>query len=191
MKTKAFWAGLSLLFLIACGPMIGGIMVAGNGIKDFKVVQGDFSALPLGSQIAVLGPFDKTNQAFYICRGEEAAAFTSAFNEFGLFSAELDVNTRFPEKLPETAQFEDRTPEEIQKTLGLKKTPDIIMSGIILSREMTAAPAKGVIMTARYHLEFLTLIDGRTTVIEVSAQDMFQDVIPNTVKHMAQKMGSN
>ena len=80
MKTKAFWAGFSLLFLSACGPMIGGMMVAGNGIKDFEVVQGDSSALPLGSQVAVLGPFDKTDQAFYICRGEEAAAFASAFN---------------------------------------------------------------------------------------------------------------
>ena len=190
MKTKAFWAGLSLLFLNACGPMIGGMMVAGNGIKDFKVVQGDFSALPLGSQVAVLGPFDKTDQAFYICRGEEAAAFASAFNQFGLFSAELDVDTRFPEKLPGVAQFKGRTPTDAQQTLGLKKTPDIIMSGTILSREMTVAPAKRVIMTARYRLEFLNLADGQTTVIEVSSQDMFQDVVPNTVKHLAKQLGS-
>jgi len=188
MKTKAFWAGFSLLFLSACGPMIGGMMVAGNGIKDFEVVQGDFTALPLGSQVAVLGPFDKTDQAFYICRGEEAAAFANAFNQFGPFSAELDVDTRFPEKLPGATQFKGRTPAEAQQTLGLEKTPDIIMSGTILSREMTAAPAKGVIMTARYRLEFLNLADGLTTVIEVSTQDMFQDVVPNTVRYLAKQL---
>lgn len=190
MKTKVFWAGLCLLFLSACGPMIGGMMVASNGIKDFKVVQGDFSALPLGSQVAVLGPFDKTDQAFYICRGEEAAAFASAFNQFGLFSAELDVDTRFPEKLPGAAQFKGRTPADAQQALGLQKAPDIIMSGTILSRKMTAAPAKGVVMTVHYRLEFVDLADDQTIVIEVSAQDMFQDVIPNTVKYLVKQMGS-
>lgn len=165
MKTKAFWAGLCLLLLSACGPMIGGMMVASNGIKDFKVVQGNLSALTPGSQIAVLGPFDKTEQAFCICRGEEAAAFTSAFNQFGLFSAELDVGTRFPEKLPTTAQFKGHTQADTQQRLGLQKSPDIVMSGTILSREMVAAPANGVIMTATYRLEFLNLADGQTTVI--------------------------
>jgi hypothetical protein len=190
MKTKAFWAGLCLLFLSACGPMIGGMMVAGNGIKDFKVIQGDLSALAMGSQVAVLGPFDKADQAFYICRGEDAAAFTSAFNQFGLFSAELDVDTRFPEKLPEAAQFKGRTSSDVQQALGLQKAPDIVMSGTILSRGMTAAPANGVIMTSSYRLEFLNLADGQKTVIEVSAQDMFQNVVPNTVKHLAKQMGS-
>jgi len=171
--------------------MIGGMMVAGNGIKDFKVIQGNLSALAMGSQVAVLGPFDKTDQAFYICRGEEAAAFASAFNQFGLFSAELDVDTRFPETLPEAAQFKGRTSADVQKALGLQKTPDIVMSGTILSRGMTAAPANGVIMTASYRLEFLNLADGQTTVIEISVQDMFQDVVPSAVKHLAEQMGSN
>jgi hypothetical protein len=62
------------------------------------------------------------------------------------------------------------------------------MSGTILSREMTAAPTRGVIMTARYRLEFLNLTDGLTTVIEVAAQDMFQDVVPNTVKYLAKQL---
>jgi len=191
MKTKAFWAGLCLSLLSACGPMIGGMMVAGNGIKDFKVLQGDVTSLQAGGQVAVLGPFDKTDQAFYICRGEDAAAFASAFNQFGLFSAELEVDTRFPEKLPEAVQFKGRTSSDVQQALGLQKAPDIVMSGTILSREMTAAPANGVIMTASYRLEFLNLADGQTTVLEISTQDMFQDVVPNAVKHLAVQMGRN
>jgi hypothetical protein len=189
MKTKTFWAGFLLLFLSACGPMIGGMMVSSNGIKDFKVIQGDFSSLSPGSQVAVLGPFDKTDQAFYICRGEEAAAFASAFNQSGLFSAELEVDTRFPEELPGAAQFKGRTQAETRQTLGLQKTPDIVMSGTIMSRDMVAAPANGVIMTATYQLEFLNLVDGQTTVIEVTTKDLFQDVIPNIVKHLAEQMG--
>jgi hypothetical protein len=191
MKTKAFWAGLCLLFLTACGPMIGGMMVAGNGIKDFKVIQGDLATLAMGSQVVVLGPFDKTDQAFYICRGEDAATFASAFNQFGLFSAELDVDTRFPEKPPVTAQFKGRTSSDVQQALGLKKAPDLVMSGTILSRSMTAAPANGVIMTSNYRLEILKLSDGQTTVIEITVQDMFQDVIPSAVKHLAEQMGRN
>jgi hypothetical protein len=189
MKTKAFWAGLCLLTLSACGPMIGGMMVAGNGVKDFKALQGDLSNLPSGSRVAVLGPFDKTPEAFYICRGEEAAAFTSAFNQSGLFSAELDVKTRFPDELPQASQFKGQTQAEVQKALGLQQSPDLIMSGTILSREMVAAPAQGVIMTVAYRLEFLNLGNGQTTVIEVAIKEMFQDVIPETVEYLVKQMG--
>jgi len=189
MKTKAFWAGLCLLMLSACGPMIGGIMVASNGVKDFDVLQGKLTDLPAGSRIAILGPFDKTPEAFYICRGEEAAGFTSAFNQVGLFSAELAIDTRFPDELPQARQFKGQTPTEVQKALGLEKGPDLVMSGTILRREMVAAPAQGVIMTVAYRLEFLNLGNGRTTVIEVTTKDMFQDVIPETVEHLAKQMG--
>lgn len=189
MKTKAFWAGLCLLMLSACGPMIGGIMVASNGVKDFDIHQGKLTDLSTGSRIVVLGPFDKTPEAFYICRGEDAAGFTSAFNQTGLFSAELAIDTRFPDELPQARQLKGQTTAEVQKTLGLEKSPDLVMSGTILSREMVAAPAQGVIMTVAYRLEFLNLDNGRTTVIEVTTKDMFQDVIPETVEHLAKQMG--
>jgi hypothetical protein len=188
MKTKSFWAGICLLILSGCGPMVGGMMVASNGVKDFKVIQGNLTDLSTGSRVAVLGPFDKTPEAFYICRGEEAAAFTSAFNQSGLFAAELAIDTRFPDELPQAHQFKGRTQEELQKALGLKQTPELIMSGTILSREMVAAPANGVIMTAAYRLEFLNLSNGQTTVIEVTAKELFQDVVPKTVEHLAKQM---
>ncbi len=108
MKTKTFWAGVCLLMLSACGPIIGGMMVASNGVKDFNVITGDLADLPMGSRVAVLGPFDKTDEAFYICRGEDAAAFASAFNQSGLFSAELAMDTRFPTELPQAGQFKGR-----------------------------------------------------------------------------------
>lgn len=188
MKTKTFLVGLCLITLSSCGPLIGSMMVASNGVKDFNVTQGNLTDLPTGSRVAVLGPFDKTGEAFYICRGEDAANFASAFNQSGLFSAELAMDTRFPTELPQASQFKDRTKVELQNLLGLGKAPDLIMSGTITSREMTTAPANGVIMKASYRLEFLNPDNNQTTVIEVTAQEMFQDLVLETVEHMAQQM---
>ena len=146
MKTKAFWAGLCLLLLSACGPIIGGMMVSSTGVQELTVVSGDLTSLEAGSRIAVLGPFDKTPEAFYICRGEEAAAFVSAFNQTGLFRADLSIGQRFPDDLPKVAGFSGQTPAAVQAALGLKDTPDLLMGGTILSREMVTAPTQGVIM---------------------------------------------
>ncbi len=188
MKTKAFWAVICLLMLTACGPMIGGMMVATNGVKNFEILQGDLADLTIGSHVVVLGPFDKTPESFYICRGEEAAAFASAFNQSGLFSAELEIATRFPKELPQAHQFKGRTQKELQTALDLKSEPDFIMSGTILTREMVAAPANGVIMTVAYRLEFLNLDNGRTTVVEVTVKELFQEAIPEVVEYMAGQM---
>ncbi|MDH3997576.1 MAG: hypothetical protein OET90_01945 [Desulfuromonadales bacterium] len=189
MKTKALWVGLCLLLLTACGPMIGGMMVAGTGVKSFEVVSGDLSDLQPGQQVAVLGPFDKTDQAFYICRGEEAASFTSAFNLSKLFGAELAINERFPEELPSINQFRGQSPAQVQTALGLNKTPEILMSGTILSRDMVAAPAQGVIMTVSYRLEFLDLSNGETVTLEIEVKELFQDAVPTTVEELAGRLG--
>jgi len=188
MKTKTFWGALCLLLLTACGPMIGSNMVASNEVKDFKVVEGNLSDLQPGSRLVVLGPFDKTPQAFYICRGEDAAAFVSALNMSGLFAADLEINERFPDKLPTVDDFSGKNPAEVQKALGIQQSPDLLMSGTILSREMTAAPTKGVIMTAAYRLEFLSLKTGKKTIVEIKTQELFQNVIPVSVDYLAQKV---
>jgi hypothetical protein len=188
MKTKTFWAALSLMLLTACGPMIGGMMVAGNGVKDFDVLSGKLSSLPAGSRIAVLGPFDKTPEAFYICRGEEAAAFTNNFNQTGLYAAELAIDTRFPKELPQASHWQGLAPAAVQSALGLNAPPDIVMSGTILSREMVAAPAQGVIMTVAYRLEFLNLDNDQTTTLEVTVKELFQDAIPAVVDEMTTRL---
>lgn len=189
MKNKLFCIGLYLCLLSACGPIIGGMMVASTKVEDFKVVQGDLSSLIKGSELVILGPFDKTPEAFYICRGEDAAAFASAFNESGVFSAQLKIESRFPEILPDVNQLTGQSTEAIVKALKLDKPPDIIMSGIILSREMVAAPAQGVIMTAAYRLKFLDLKSAEITVIEVRTKELFHDVIPLTVDYLGQQIG--
>ncbi len=43
-------------------------------------------------------------------------------------------------------------------------------------------------MTATYRLEFLHLGSQRTTVIEVTTKDLFQDLVLATVDHLAKTM---
>lgn len=188
MKTKAFFAGLCVFLLTSCGPIIGGMMVAGTGVKEVTVVQGDLADLQPGSKIAVLGPFDKTPEAFYICRGEEAASFTNVFNQVGLFQAELSLDNRFPERLPKASDWQGKDAAEVQAKLGLDQRPDLIMSGTILQRQMVAAPTQGVIMDVAYRLDFLDLSNGQITTVEFVVKELFQEAIPETVNDLAKRI---
>lgn len=191
MRTKAFWAGLMLAVLLlgACGPIIGGIMVAGNGVKEFRVTSGSLATLRPGAKLAIIGPFDKTPEAFYICRGEDDAYFATSFKQTGLFAAELAIPDRFPKQYPKVADWRGRTPAEVQQAFKLNAPPDYLLSGTILRRDMDAAPAQGVIMKVAFRLDFLELATGKTTTVEVEVQELFQDAIPEIVREFGRQLG--
>ncbi|PLX85568.1 MAG: hypothetical protein C0614_04340 [Desulfuromonas sp.] len=188
MKTKAFWGVLCLLLLSACGPIIGGMMVAGTGVKEVTVVRGELTTLTAGSRIAVLGPFAKTAEAFYICRGEEAAGFASSFVTSGLFQAELSIDQRFPDRLPTIQDWKGKAPAEVQKALDLDAPPELLMSGTILKREMVAAPMQGVITHVVYRLDFLDLQSGQEVSMEMTVKELFQEAIPSVVEELARRV---
>ncbi|MCM2266118.1 MAG: hypothetical protein NDI73_13100 [Desulfuromonadales bacterium] len=191
MRTKAFWAllGLAVLLLGACGPIIGGFMVAGNGIKEFRVTSGSLATLRPGAKLAIIGPFNKTPEAFYICRGEDDAYFASSFKQNGLFAAELTIPDRFPKQYPKATDWHGKTPAEVQQALNLSAAPDYLMSGTILRRDLDAAPTQGVIMKVAFRLDFLELATGKTTTVEVDVQELFQDAIPAIAKEFGRQMG--
>ena len=191
MRTKAFWGalGLSVLLLSACGPMIGGMMVAGNGIKDFRVTSGNLATLRPGTHLAIVGPFDKTPEAFYICRGEDDAYFASSFKQSGLFAAELAIPDRFPKQLPKATDWRGKSAGEIQQALKLAAAPDYLMSGTILRREMVAAPAQGVIMKVAFRLDFLEVATGKITTVEADVQELFQKAVPAIATELGRQMG--
>ena len=191
MRTKVFWAGLvlSALLLGACGPIIGGLMVAGNGVKEFRVTAGRLTDLRPGARVAIIGPFDKTPEAFYICRGEDDAYFASSFKQSGLFATELAIPDRFPKQMPKAADWRGRSAAEIQQALNLAAAPDYVMSGTILRREMDAAPMQGVIMKVAFRLEFLEVATGKTITVESAVQELFQDAIPAIVKEFSRQLG--
>jgi len=190
MKTKAFWGVVLLVLLAGCGPIIGGLMTASNGVKDFRVISGSLGILKGHQSLAVLGPFAKTDQAFYICRGEEAASFASQIEAAGLFRTEAAIPAQFPEQLPSIAMFRTKRPDQVQAALGLKAPPEVLMSGTILLREMVTAPAQGVIMHVAYRLEFLDLATNQTVIVEVEVKELFQDAIPAIVTELRNRIAA-
>ena len=169
---------ISLLLLLAgCGPIIGTAMVAGGGVKDFKVVDGQLQNLHPGAQLLVVGPFAKTPQAYYICRGEEAAEFVTAFNTNGLFQADFYLAERFADNAAWLKQLKEKNPEQIQAKLKLDRTPELLLTGVILHRSTVAAPAQGVLMDVGYRLQFYDLRSRQTTEIEIEVKDLFQNCV--------------
>ena len=49
----------------------------GVGVKQFETVRGNLGELHPGRNLLVFGPFAKTDEAFYICRGEDAAQLSA------------------------------------------------------------------------------------------------------------------
>lgn len=188
MRVKIFLSVFLVLLLSACGPIIGSMMVASNGVKDFKVVSGQLSDLKAGSKVLVLGPFAKSARGFYICRGEDASVFTSSFNQTGLFAADFHMEDRFADNSGLIAELQSASPAEIKAKLKLKDAPQLLMTGTILYRETVAAPKQGVIMKVTYQLEFKDLENGRKTVVKVEVHELFQDAIPAAVKELARQI---
>jgi len=185
MSNCKFFVLGALLFLVGCGPIIGAGMVAGGGVKDFEVVEGRLDDIQPGSNVLIVGPFAKTESAYYICRGEEAANFTSAFNSIGLFHADFHMQERFGDPENTAAKLKQMTAEQLQKEFGLKKRPELLLTGVILKRSTVAAPANGVLMDVGYRLEFYDLEQNKQTSIRVRVKDLFQDCIVDVAEALA------
>lgn len=188
MKIVNLFLGLSLLVLTACGPMIGGMMASGGGVKDFSVTSGSLTELKAGSRIVVLGPFDTGDMGFHICHGEDAATFSGTFNRSGLFASTLKIDDRYPDQYPDVASYQGQTAQQVQSSLSLDQAPDLLLSGVIMKREMVTAPAQGVMMRVRYQLNLLNLASGKLVRIEVEANDMFEKCIPGMVARLQEQM---
>jgi len=173
-----------LLLLAGCGPIIGAAMVAGGGVKEFTVVSGQLQDLKPGRRVLVISPFDKTEQAFYLCRGEEAANFTTAFNTAGLFQADFHMADRFGEDPGWLEKLKQKTPAQIQADFGLAEAPDLLMTGVILYRSTLVAPAQGIVMDVGYRLEFFDLHRQKKVQVEVRVKDLFQKCIGAVVDEL-------
>jgi hypothetical protein len=183
--------GISLLLLVllaGCGPIIGAAMVSGGGVKDLNLVEGRLQDLQAGSSVLLVGPFAKTAQSYYICRGDETAAFVSEFNSLGLFQADYYLGDRFAEPEDKLERLKAMTPDAIKAELGLKVAPQLLVSGVILHRSMVAAPAQGVLMDVGYRLEFFNLQTRQTVRLEVRVKDLFQDCIADVVNELRAKI---
>lgn len=186
---RAYRAMLCLLVLClaSCGPILGQAMRATEGIRSFEVTEGRLGDLPTGSRLLVFGPFAKTDAAFYICRGEDAADFALALRDANLFRTELYLEQDY-ERLEATAQaLREKTPPELQAELGLAAQPDLLLFGTILHRSMIVAPTRGVVTNVGYRLEFFDPQTRRSVTVEIAAKELFERAITEIARELAER----
>lgn len=179
---------LLMAVLSGCGLIYGQVMRSAEGVDEIKVLSGDIADLRPGSRVLVIGPFAKTRDAFYICRGEEAAFFSEQFKEKGLFHSELHVRPGFDDPQLAVTEIKGMAPEQLALRLGLGRNPELILFGTILAREMSVAPGRGVVMTVSYRLEFYNPATRQSTTVEVATRDIFADCIPGIVAALMEKI---
>lgn len=187
MKKLLFVLILVPLFASGCGPVIGQMMASGEGLKSFEVASGQPPQVKAGASILVFGPFAKTDAAFYICRGEDAAKFSDEFIRHGLRS-ELYLAHGSAGRVT-LAEAGKMNGEQLRTALGLTTPPDYLLSGTLTQRKMTVAPAHGVIMEEAYELDLLDLQTQSTSRYRASVKDLAQQTIPDVVAALVEKFG--
>jgi len=186
MTKRLYLIGFCLL-LAGCGPLIGLGSKMADGIGKVTVT-GDATTLR-GGDLLVYAPFAKTDRAFYICRGEEARNFADELQRRGLFTTDLYFE-RTPGKEETTAaELRKLNGAEIKARLGLEKQPQRILFGTFVSREESAVPLRGVVMETVYRLEFFDVASRASTVFEIEAHFLTEEMIANVVAELGRRIG--
>lgn len=174
-------------FCSGCGPIIGQFMATGEGLKSLETLSGQPPQLNAGASILVFGPFAKSDDAFYLCRGEDAAKFSDEFIRHGLRSELYLAHGSAGRVTLAAAQKMDA--EQLRTALGLTNAPDYLLSGTLTRRKMTVAPAHGVIMEEGYELDLLDLKTQATSRYRAAVKDLAQKTIPDIASALVEKFG--
>ncbi len=135
----------------------------------------------------MFGPFAKTREAFYICRGEEASSFAEQLADKGFFRTDLTILPGFKDTSEAVSQLKAKSSVDIQKDFGLSEAPELILFGTILRRSMNIAPTRGIIQDVAYRLEFYNPATRASTIIDVKSKQNYQDCIPNIIDTIMEK----
>ena len=179
---------LGAVLLASCGPIFGQMTKGGDGVKEFDVVQGSLATLRPGAKLLVYGPFAKTAEAYYICRGEEAAHFATAMAEAGLFGTDLYLEHTYNKVEKTAAALRGKSPEQLKAELELDILPDTILFGTLLRRDATVAPTRGVLMDITYRLEFYDVKSRQSTVLEMRVKHLAERCVPEVVAELKKKL---
>ncbi len=189
MKTSTLLRFFLLsLLLSGCGPVIGQVMRIADGLKEFEVTQGTIEDLAGGGDLLVYGPFAKTSEAFYICRGEDAAHFAEELVKAGLFQSSLRLDREELDPSRAAALLKTLGAEELRQKFGLEKAPEKVLLGTILYRRTIVAPTRGVVMDVGYRLEFYDPRSRQSTVIEVAVRDLAERTVPRLVEELTRRL---
>ena len=180
---------LLTIALTGCGPIIGQMMRAADGVKAFDVKHGTLEGLGHGQSVLVLGPFAKTDEAFYIARGEDAAGFAEEFQRQGVLQAQIHVEPMGTAVNRE--QVRGLTPEQLRKRYALTEAPARVVFGTIMKRKTVIAPTRGVVMIVAYRLEFYDPVSKNTTVLVVAVRDLAERCIPLAVEEIRRQLDAS
>lgn len=161
---------LTLILLSGCGPILGQMSKMTEGVEQPVTVKGDLASLA-GRRILVVGPFEKGEHGFYICRGEDAAAFAEGLGGDIILADQRSTSADLATDLALASP-------EILAGYGIKTSPDLLMTGIIEKRTTHVAPLRGVVMGVTYRLLFTDRQSGTQTEVVVSGKGLFEEVIP-------------
>ncbi|MDF1554509.1 MAG: hypothetical protein P1P84_15670 [Deferrisomatales bacterium] len=187
MRRRTWCVTLLLGFgLTGCGPIIGQMMRAADGVKAFEVKHGTLEGLGRGKSALVLGPFAKTSEAFYIARGEDAVGFAEEFQRQGVLQATVRVEPMGTAVDPE--QVRGLTPEQLRERYSLAEAPARVVFGTIMKRETVIAPTRGVVMIVAYRLEFFDPLSKASTVLMVAVRDLAERAIPLAVEEIRRQL---
>ncbi len=189
MKTSKLFFLVSLALLVSgCGLIYGQLTRAGDGIKSFAIIQGDLSRLKGGGDLLVYAPFAKTDQAFYVARGEEAASFATKLEEAGLFRTEFLFERDLDDVEKTAARLRGMTATELQSFAAMQSAPRMILFGTLLARSESVAPTRGVLMDITYRLEFFEVATRTSTIIEVQVRDLAEQCVDTVVKDFTTRL---
>lgn len=177
-----------LLAMVSCGPIIGQLMRAADGVKNFRVVSGDLASLRKGAHILVMGPFDLAPEAWEIARGDDAAFFMMEFNRAGFFNAELHMGDRYGKAAKGVAEAKAKSATQLKADYGLEAEPDLLMFATVLSRETIVAPIRGIIMEVGYRLEFYNPTTAKSTVVEITVHEQFKNCTKLAVEELTRRV---
>jgi len=177
-----------VLSLVSCGPIIGQLMRAADGVKNFQVVSGDLVALRKGQHILVVGPFDMAPGAWEIARGDDAAYFSTELNRSGFFYAELHMGDRYAKAKKNIAEAKSKSAAQLKVDYELEAEPDLLMFATVLSRDTIVAPTRGIIMEVGYRLEFYNPTTTKSTVVVINVREPFKDCIKLVVEELTRRV---
>lgn len=187
MKTRLPILALFLL-LAGCGPIIALVSKTSDGVSPVAV-KGDPATLRGGGDLLVYAPFAKTDQSFYICRGEEAANFAEQLQRQGLFKTMVYFERALEAEAKTAGHLRKLTAAELKNELGLEREPGRILFGTLVKRAESATPFRGVIMQTTYRLEFYDISKKTSTTFELEAHFLAEEMVANVVAELGRRIG--
>jgi hypothetical protein len=185
---KALHLSIYLLLLLAgagCGPLVAQGLRSTEGVRSSAVLPGSGAPPKAGSRAAILSPFAKTKDSFYICRGEDEEALAEAFRSAGTFETATVHGKKADEAASLAASLKGKSPAEAKAELSTPFEPDVIVTGTILTRRTMVSPFRGVIMDVSYRISFLDLRTGTTWSVDVAVRTLAEGAVHAVAEEIA------